>query len=49
MDSDIWSEAKAKNIQRKELENRDWSYSLKKKQRTLHNKILAIKNLYSHK
>lgn len=49
MESDIWSEAKAKNIQRKELENRDWSYSLKKKKRILHNKSIAIKNSYSHK
>lgn len=49
MDSDIWSEAKAKNMQRKELENRDWSYSLKKKKRILYNKIIAIRNSYSHK
>ena len=43
MESDIWSEAKAQNIERKELENRDWSYSLKKKKRMLKNKSLALK------
>ena len=49
MDSDIWSEAAAQNIKRRELENRDWSYSIKKKKRILQNKSAAIKNLYSFK
>lgn len=49
LDSDIWSEATALNIERKNLENRDWSYSLKKKKRMMQNKCFAIKNLYSHK
>lgn len=49
MDSEIWSEATAQNIKRRELENRDWSYSMKKKKRILQNKSIAIKNLYSHK
>ena len=49
VDSDIWSEAKEKNIKRKALENRDWSYSLKKKKRMLYNKSLAIKHLSAHK
>ncbi|MDE4453840.1 glycosyltransferase family 25 protein [Psychrobacter sp. DAB_AL62B] len=49
LDSDIWSEATAQNIERRDLENRDWSYSLKKKKRMMQNKRFAIKNLYSHK
>lgn len=44
MESDIWSEAKAQNIERRELENRDWSYSLKKKKRMLKNKSYALKH-----
>lgn len=44
MESDIWSEAKAQNIERKELENRHWSYSLKKKKRMLKNKSHALKH-----
>lgn len=44
MESDIWSEATTKNIARKDLENRDWSYSLKKKKRMLKNKSLALKH-----
>ncbi len=47
VDSDIWSEAKAQNIERRKLENRDWSYSLKKKKRILINKSVALKNLSS--
>ena len=49
IESDIWSEATAQNIKRRELENRDWSYSIKKKKRILQNKSAAIKNLYSLK
>lgn len=47
LDSDIWSEATTKNIARKDLENRDWTYGIKKKTRMLKNKSLALKHLSS--
>jgi len=49
LDSDIWSAATTQNIQRRDLENRDWSYSVKKQKRMWQDKISAAKHLYLDK
>lgn len=47
--SDIWQEKSGKAANRKVVENRDWTYSLKKQKRLWQNKAIAFKHLHSSK
>jgi len=49
LDSDILGTVSAQKIKRKDKENRDLSYSIKKQKRMWQDKVFAIKNLYSNK